>query len=97
MTYLLSNYFDIIHSDFKLVIMKKLSNFIHSSLLVTTMSMSGCGYMSDKAVDNVDVYKSEELQTCQIDVSKLSKIFKENQVEQIRCIESNLIMFTKYV
>lgn len=97
MTYLLSNYFDIIHSDFKLVIMKKLSNFIHSGLLIATMSMSGCGYMSDKAVDNVDVYKSEELQTCQIDVSKLSKIFKENQVEQIRCIESNLIMFTKYV
>lgn len=97
MTYLLSFYFDIKHSDFKLNIMKNLTKLFNCCLIISALILAGCGYMSDEAVENIDVFKTDELQTCQIDVSKLAKIFKENQAQQIRCIEENFVQFTKYV
>ncbi|MBY0413326.1 MAG: hypothetical protein K2Q18_04140, partial [Bdellovibrionales bacterium] len=53
--------------------------------------------MSDKPVENIDVYRTDELQTCKIDVSKLGEIFKADQKEQIRCLQENFVQFTKYV
>lgn len=77
--------------------MKLVFSLFTYALIGTLLLTSSCGYMSDKPVENIDVYKSDELQTCQIDVDKLAKIFKENQVAQIKCIEENFIQFTKYV
>lgn len=77
--------------------MKLVFSLFTYTLIGTLLLASSCGYMSDKPVENIDVYKSDELQTCQIDVDKLSKIFQENQVAQIKCIEENFIQFTKYV
>ncbi len=58
---------------------------------------SGCGYIKDKPLENTNVYKTDELQTCKIDATKLSEIFKENQEEQIKCLQKNFIQYTKYV
>ena len=77
--------------------MKLVFSLFTYALIGTLLLTSSCGYMSDKPVENIDVYKSDELQTCQIDVDKLAKIFQENQVAQIKCIEENFIQFTKYV
>jgi hypothetical protein len=66
-------------------------------LIVFTLFLTGCGYISDKPVENIDVYRSEELQTCKIDVSKLGEIFTADQKQQIRCLQENFVQFTKYV
>lgn len=65
--------------------------------IVFALFLTGCGYISDKPVENIDVYRSEELQTCKIDVSKLGEIFISDQKEQIRCLQENFVQFTKYV
>lgn len=67
---------------------------VTAALLFTATS---CGYVSDTPVENQDVYKTDELQTCKIDVSKLSEIFTTNQKEQITCLQKNFVQFTKYV
>ncbi|NOT78402.1 MAG: hypothetical protein HOP07_05300 [Bacteriovoracaceae bacterium] len=59
--------------------------------------LTSCGYVSDKPIENADIYRTDELQTCKIDVSKLGEIFKINQKEQIQCLQENFIQFTKYV
>lgn len=59
------------------------------------VTLTGCGYMSDKPPETV--YKVNELQACQLDATKLAEIFKADQVDQIRCLQENLILFTKYV
>lgn len=74
--------------------MKKMINHL---VLAGTLLLAGCGYVSDKPVENIDVYRSEALQTCEIDASKLSDILQSNQEEQIRCLQENFIQFTKYV
>jgi hypothetical protein len=61
------------------------------------LALTSCGYVSDKPLANQEVYKSDQLQTCKIDASKLGEIFKADQKEQIRCIQENFIQFTKYV
>ncbi|MBC7427652.1 MAG: hypothetical protein H7336_03510 [Bacteriovorax sp.] len=77
--------------------MKKLSSLINHLVIISALCLASCGYISDKPVENADVYRINELQTCKIDVSKLSEIFKANQTEQIRCLQENFIQFTKYV
>lgn len=71
-----------------------ISHIVIASTLLTT----SCGYVSDKPVENIGVYKTDELQqTCKIDVSKLGEIFTADQKEQIKCLQDNFIQFTKYV
>lgn len=65
---------------------------ISSVILITS-----CGYISDKPVENADIYKTDELQSCKIDVSKLSEIFTLDQKSQILCLQENFVQFTKYV
>jgi hypothetical protein len=66
-------------------------------VIIASLLLASCGYVSDKPVQNSDVYKSDELQTCKIDVTKLSEIFKADQKQQIKCLQDNFIQFTKYV
>jgi hypothetical protein len=61
------------------------------------VSLSSCGYLSDKPPANQDVFKTDALQTCKIDVDKLGEIFKADQKAQIRCLEENFLQFTRYV
>lgn len=75
--------------------MKKFVLTFKIPVLVITLSLVSCGYVSDKPPPVV--FKPDALQTCKIDVSKLSEIFKADQKEQIRCLEENFIQFTKYV
>jgi hypothetical protein len=61
------------------------------------VSLTSCGYVSDKPPENAGVYKTNELQTCKIDIDKLGEIFKADQKDQIQCLQDNFIQFTKYV
>lgn len=75
-------------------ILKRLFNHI---VIIPVLLITSCGYVSDKPVENADVYKTDELQTCKIDLSKLGEIFKADQKEQIKCLQENFVQFTKYV
>lgn len=77
--------------------MERMKTFFGHILLAAALLLSSCGYISDKPVQNSDLYRSEELQTCKIDVTKLGEIFKADQKEQIKCLQENFIQFTKYV
>ncbi len=77
--------------------MNKFYHLLNCLVLVVAVSLTSCGYVSDKPVADVSVYKTDELQSCKIDVSKLGEIFKADQKEQIRCLQENFIQFTKYV
>jgi hypothetical protein len=77
--------------------MKKLSKFINHLVIVSALCFASCGYVSDKPVENADLYRTDELQTCKIDMAKLAEIFKANQTEQIKCLQDNFVQFTKYV
>ncbi len=66
-------------------------------VLITTLALTSCGYMSDTPPPNTEIYKVDDLQGCKIDVTKLGEILKTNQEKQIRCIQENFIQFTKYV
>ena len=79
------------------IYMIKIQKCLHCIVLIGAALLASCGYVSDKPVDNLDVYKSNELQTCKIDVSHLAEIFKKDQKEQIRCLQDNFVQFTKYV
>lgn len=70
---------------------------IHHLVIISVLLITSCGYVSDKPVENIEVYKTEELQTCKIDVSKLGEIFTSDQKEQIQCLQENFVQFTKYV
>lgn len=74
--------------------MKRVLNHL---LIVASLLLASCGYVSDKPVQNADVYRANELQSCKIDVTKLSEIFKADQKQQIKCLQDNFIQFTKYV
>ena len=77
--------------------MKKFRHILNSLVLITALSLAGCGYISDKPLANQDLYKTDALQACKIDIDKLGEIFKADQKEQIRCLQENFIQFTKYV
>ena len=77
--------------------MINLKQTLNSLVLFACVALTSCGYVSDKPVDNIDLYKSAQLQSCKIDVSRLSEIFKTDQKDQIRCIQENFVQFTKYV
>lgn len=77
--------------------MEKLKQLVNHLVITLCLVVTSCGYMSDKAVENVDVYKTDELQTCKIDISKLGEIFKADQKAQIKCLQENFVQFTKYV
>ena len=66
-------------------------------IIVTSLGLSSCGYITDKAANNLEVYRTDQMQTCKLDVNKLGEIFKADQKEQIRCLQDNFIQFTKYV
>lgn len=66
-------------------------------LLIITMQLFGCGFVSDKPPGNVEVFKAEQMQTCKIDINEISKIFKTNQSSQILCIKENFLQYTNYV
>ncbi|MFA6238625.1 MAG: hypothetical protein WC635_14925 [Bacteriovorax sp.] len=68
-----------------------------STILIASLALTSCGFMSDKPPANTEVYKVDDLQGCKIDVTKLGEIFKSDQEEQIRCLQENFIQFTKYV
>lgn len=75
----------------------QLPHLLHCLVLMTAIAFNGCGYVSDKPPANLDVFKTDELQGCKIDIDKLGEIFKADQKEQIRCLQENFIQFTKYV
>lgn len=77
--------------------MKMFPRILCSLTILATLCLSSCGYLSDKPVANTGLFKSDELQTCQIDIDKLAEIFKADQKQQIKCLEENFLQFTKYV
>jgi hypothetical protein len=77
--------------------MEKLKRLINHLVIIPVLLITGCGYISDKPVENIDVYRTDELQSCQIDVSKLSEIFTSDEKAQIDCLQQNFVQFTKYV
>jgi hypothetical protein len=79
--------------------MKKLQlhHILHCLILIVSIALSSCGYISDKPPANIDVFKANQLDTCKIDINKLSEILIADQKEQIRCLEENFNQFTKYV
>lgn len=77
--------------------MKNFYQSLNCLILSAVLLLASCGYVSDKPLANQEVYKSDQLQTCKIDASKLGEIFKADQKEQIRCLQENFIQFTKYV
>lgn len=77
--------------------MKKLRSYVNHLVIISALCLASCGYVSDKPVENADVYRIDDLQVCKIDVSKLGEIFTANQTEQIKCLQENFIQFTKYV
>ena len=78
--------------------MERMNKFLVHIVLASALLLSSCGYISDKPVQNGDLYRSDELQQkCKIDVTKLGEIFKADQKEQIKCLQENFIQFTKYV
>lgn len=77
--------------------MNKFTKALNSLVLCSALILTSCGYVSDKPLANQEIYKSDQLQTCKIDATKLGEIFKADQKEQIRCLQENFIQFTKYV
>ena len=78
--------------------MEKLKRILNHLVIIPVLLITSCGYISDKPVQNADVFRTDELQSkCQIDISKLGEIFKADQQEQIRCLQDNFVQFTKYV
>jgi hypothetical protein len=77
--------------------MKKFQHLLNSLVLIIAVSLTSCGYISDKPPANLDVFRTDALQSCKIDINKLGEIFKADQKEQIRCLQENFIQFTKYV
>jgi hypothetical protein len=66
-------------------------------LIFSNLLFVSCGYISDKPPENLDVYRSEQLQACKVDIDKLGEIFKQNQEKQIKCLMENFIQYTRYV
>lgn len=67
-------------------------------LFIPCFTLLSCGYFSDDPVEDAGTYRSEKLSnTCQIDVDELSRILEADVQDQIDCLETNLINFTKYV
>lgn len=64
--------------------------------LVIFFLASACSYVKDKPPANNNVYKTDELKVCQIDVDKLAEIFKANQEAEIRCLMDNFLQYTRY-
>jgi hypothetical protein len=77
--------------------MKKVQHLLNSLVLLMAVTLTSCGYLSDKPPANLDVFRADALQSCKIDIDKLGEIFKADQKEQIRCLQENFIQFTKYV
>lgn len=77
--------------------MENIKQLLNHLMIALCLLVTSCGYMSDKPVEDATVYKTDELQTCKIDVSKLGEIFKADQKEQIKCLQENFVQFTKYV
>ncbi|MDD4975531.1 MAG: hypothetical protein PHY93_14320 [Bacteriovorax sp.] len=77
--------------------MKKFQHLLNSLVLLMAVTLTSCGYLSDKPPANLDIYRADALQACKIDIDKLGEIFKADQKEQIRCLQENFIQFTKYV
>jgi len=64
---------------------------------MSLLTVSGCGYFSDKPVEDADTYRSESLNGCELDVEELVQILERDVRNQINCLEDNLTNFTKYV
>ena len=77
--------------------MKMPLNLLTPLVLIMTVFLSSCGYISDKAPANLNTFRADALQSCKVDVDKLAEIFKQDQKEQIRCLEENFNQFSKYV
>lgn len=77
--------------------MKNAQYLLNSLVLITSVMLYSCGYFSDKPPADLDLYKPNTLESCQIDIDKLGEIFKADQKEQIKCLQDNFIQFTKYV
>lgn len=77
--------------------MKKIKHLLTSLVVMMAFALTSCGYISDSPPANLDVFKSDALQACKIDINKLGEIFKADQREQIRCLQENFVQFTKYV
>ena len=56
-TLISANYFDIISAFFTLLFMEKLKRLINQFVIIPVLLITGCGYVSDKPVENISVYK----------------------------------------
>ena len=75
-----------------------LLNLRGALLLLTIFSVVSCGYFSDDPIEDAQTYRNESLSnTCQIDPDQLSLILEEDVSEQLKCLESNLESFSRYV
>jgi hypothetical protein len=77
--------------------MKNLQKLLIINLLVCSLLLAGCGFTSDKPVANSEIYTSDSLKVCTVDVNKLGEIFTTNQSDQIRCLQDNLLQFSHFV
>lgn len=74
--------------------LKRTKTILISLILVF---LSSCGYVEDKPVKDSRILIVDDLKTsCKIDTEKIKKMFQENIVAQLECIESQLEKF-KYV
>ncbi len=74
-------------------------NFNKLIIYILSFSLlSSCGYFSDDAVEDSEVYRSETLSGgCEIDTDELAQILEKDVEIQINCLEENLDNFAKYV
>ena len=72
-----------------------------NSLVIYILSFTlftSCGYFSDDAVEDSEIYRSENLAGgCEIDTEELAQILEKDVEVQINCLEENLDKFAKYV
>lgn len=72
-------------------------NWSFTFICIVAIVATSCGFVSDKPPANSEIYRSTEMQTCKIDLEKLSQLLKSNQRDQILCLKDSFIQYTKYI
>lgn len=74
-----------------------LKNIKAIAIALTLIFISSCGYVEDNPVKDSRILVVDDLKSsCKIDTERIKKMFEENIVDQLECIQSQLEKF-KYV
>jgi len=66
-------------------------------LLFTLTLLSGCGFVSDKKEQELNLQVQNIGTSCEINEDRITKLFSQKVTQDIECLEENLQQFIKYV